>query len=112
MPAGTIQDWTLHLRAAEPFQCSPRSCGEPVPVALGSSLQVDRAGPDAILSWDALAGAADYHVWQSGDPTFAAESFVGASGGATSLADTGAVAAPGSRYYLVRAANACSWEGP
>jgi hypothetical protein len=74
---------------------------------------VDRSGAtDLFLSWEAVAGAVDYHVWRDASPTFPEEVFAGASGGATSLLDGGAADGSDTRYYLVRAVNSCRWEGP
>ncbi len=109
---GTLQNWTLHLRSNVPYNCHPVSCAQGVPAAVGNSLTVARSGvADVQLSW-AGVGASNYDVWRSADPQFAEAAFVGASGGATTLLDSGAQARPGIHYYLVRSVNSCRWESP
>jgi subtilisin-like proprotein convertase family protein len=110
---GTLEGWTLHLRATAPFRCNPRDCVEPVPPGLGPTLLLAKSGgADLVLTWAAVSGAADYHVWGETGPAFTAPVFTGASGGATTFTDPGALSRLETRFYQVRAVNACRWEGP
>ena len=107
---GTLQSWSLQLRSTVPYNCNPRTCGDPVPLPVGATLQVAKSGPDAALSWNGVSGAADYHVWRDGSPDFVSSVFAGESGGTTTFNDVGAMSAPGVLYYLVKAVNSCNWE--
>jgi len=110
---GTLVDWTLHLKSDIPFDCNPVSCGEAVPPAVGDTLTVAKSGAsDVQVSWSGVGGASNYNVWRSQDRAFHSASFAGASGGGTSLVDTGAQNLPGVHYYLVRSTNSCRWESP
>jgi len=66
---------------------------------------------DVVLSWDGV-GASNYNGWRWTDPQLRTGRFVGDSGGATSLVDSGAQNLPGIHYYLVRSVNSCRWESP
>jgi subtilisin-like proprotein convertase family protein len=107
---GTIQGWTVHFKSDVPFDCNPVSCGEAVPPAVGDTLTVSRSGvSDVQISWNGV-GSSDYNVWRSTDRRFSKAGHRGASGGATSLVDSGAQTLPGVHYYLVRSVNGCRWE--
>jgi subtilisin-like proprotein convertase family protein len=109
---GTLQGWTLHLKSNVPFNCNPKGCGQAVPPAVGNTLTVNRSGAsDVQVGWTGV-GASNYNVWRSADRGFGTAAFAGASGGPTSLVDTGAQNLPGIHYYLVRSVNACRWESP
>ncbi len=107
---GTLEEWSLRLRATVPFLCNPLACGEPAPPPVGDTLLVDKSGGDAVLSWFPASGASDYHVWRDAAPGFDDALYAGASGGATTFTDMGALTAPDLRYYLVRSVNVCNWE--
>lgn len=108
--AGTLEGWTLHLKGEIPFDCNPVSCGEGVPSAVGDTLTVARSGAsDVTVSWSGV-GSSDYNVWRSEDPQFKTASHAGATGGSTSLTDSGAQTLPGVHYYLARSVNSCRWE--
>jgi len=110
---GTLENWTLHLKSDIPFDCNPVSCGEAVPPAVGDTLMVAKSGgSDVQVSWSGVGGVSNYNVWRAADPAFHTGSFVGQSGGATSLVDAGAQTSPGVSYYLVRSTNSCRWESP
>ena len=110
--AGTLQNWTIHLKSNIPFNCNPRSCGQGVPAAVGNTLSVARSGAaDVQLSWTGV-GSANYDVWRSTDPQFGKATFGGATGGPTTWVDAGAQSRPGIDYYLVRSVNSCRWESP
>ena len=107
---GTLQGWTLQFKSDIPFDCNPVSCGEAVPPAVDDTLMVHKSGAsDVDVAWSGV-GASDYNVWRSTDRRFTKAVHVGASGGATSLIDTGAQALPEVHYYLVRSVNGCRWE--
>jgi subtilisin-like proprotein convertase family protein len=107
---GTLEDWTLHLKSDTPFGCHPVSCGQGIPSAVGQTLMLGKSGADDVqLSWTGV-GAADYNVWRAADPQLRTNSHVGASGGATSLIDSGAQNRPGLHFYVVRSVNSCHWE--
>jgi subtilisin-like proprotein convertase family protein len=109
---GQIVSWSLELTSSSPINCSPLSCTEPVPDAVGPSLIVAAEnGTDLRFTWSALAGAASYRVWSSTAPDLASERLVDASV-ATTLSEPGALGEPSTLYYVVRAVNACEWEGP
>ncbi len=109
---GTLQNWTLHLKSNIPYNCHPVSCGQGVPPAVGNTLSVTKSGTaDVRLTWTAVS-ASNYNVWRATDPQFATAKFVGASGGATTLVDSGAQQLPGMHFYLVRSVNSCRWESP
>jgi subtilisin-like proprotein convertase family protein len=111
IPPGVLEGWTLHLRAETPFRCNPLACGEPVPTPVGSTLLVEKNGAeDVVLSWQAVSGAADYHLWRDSVPQFTDGIFAGETGGATTITDAGAQTDPAPRYYLVRSVNSCNWE--
>lgn len=110
--AGTLQNWSLRLRSTIPFNCTPLTCAQPVPGAVGDTLGVTRVGAtDVRLAWTGV-GAADYDVWRAADARFTTARFVGASGGATSLVDHGAQQLAGMHFYVVRSVNSCRWESP
>jgi len=107
---GTLEDWTLHIKSDTPFGCHPVTCGEGIPSAVGQTLLLGKSGAaDVQLSWTGV-GAADYNVWRAADPQLRTNSHVGASGGATSLIDSGAQNLPGLHFYVVRSVNSCHWE--
>jgi subtilisin-like proprotein convertase family protein len=109
---GTLEDWTLHIKSDTPFGCNPVSCGEGIPSAVGNSLMLGKSGADDVqLSWTGV-GAADYSVWRAADLQFRTNTHAGASGGATSLIDSGAQNLPGLHLYVVRSVNSCGWESP
>jgi subtilisin-like proprotein convertase family protein len=109
---GTLQNWTIHLKSNIPFNCHPAACGQPVPVAVGNTLTVQKSGAsDVRLNWTGV-GASNYNVWRSADAQFGSAIFAGATGGATTWVDAGALSLPGIHYYLVRSVNACRWESP
>jgi subtilisin-like proprotein convertase family protein len=109
---GTLENWTLHLKSYDPFDCNPVGCGDGVPSPVGNTLVVGKSGSSDIqLTWGGV-GESQYHGWRAADATFRTAVFVGASGGATSLVDAGAQTLPGIHYYQVRSANSCRWESP
>jgi subtilisin-like proprotein convertase family protein len=109
-PAGTLENWTLHFKSDIPFNCNPVGCGEAVPPAVGDTLTVSKsAGTDVQVAWTGV-GAGDYNVWRAADAGFATAIHVGATGGATSLIDTGVQALPSVHYYQARSVNSCRWE--
>ena len=109
--AGTLNSWTLHFKSDIPFDCNPVGCGEAVPPAVADTLTANRVGNDVQIDWTGV-GASDYNVWRSEDPQLLSASHVGASGGATTLTDTGAASLAGVHYYVVRSVNSCRWESP
>jgi subtilisin-like proprotein convertase family protein len=110
--AGTLEDWTLHLKGSIPWDCNPVGCGEPVPNPVGDNLTVDKSGAsDIVVSWNAASGASEYNVRRARDGEFTTGTFVGSTA-STSLVDPGAQALPGAHYYLVRSVNSCRWESP
>ena len=107
---GTLENWTLHLKGESPFDCNPVSCGEGVPSPVGDTLMVDKSGAsDVQMTWTGV-GASNYNVWRSADPQLRTAAHAGATGGATSLIDSGAQTLPGAHYYVVRSVNSCRWE--
>jgi subtilisin-like proprotein convertase family protein len=109
---GTLNEFTLHLKGATPWDCNPVGCGEPVPNPVGDNLTVDKSGAtDVIISWSAAPGASEYNVRRARDGEFRTGTFVGSTA-STSLVDTGAQTLPGAHFYLVRSVNSCRWESP
>jgi subtilisin-like proprotein convertase family protein len=107
---GVLEGWTLHFTSDIPFDCNPVSCGQAVPPVVDDTLTVSRSGvSDVQVSWTSV-GATDYNVWRSEDRQFTKGSHMGATGGATSLIDSGAQTLPGVHYYVVRSVNSCRWE--
>ena len=87
-------------------------CGDGVPSAVGNTLVVGKSGSsDLQFTWGGV-GESEYNVWRASDGAFRTATFVGATGGATSLVDGGAQSLPGIHYYVVRSANSCRWESP
>jgi subtilisin-like proprotein convertase family protein len=113
--AGTLNAWAVELTSSGAFDCDPLSCAEPVPGDLGDSLRVDPSGVDDVaLSWQPLAGAAQYRVWRSSAPAMSPDLALGQTS-STSFVEVGGQSglAPGSiSFYQVRAVNVCEWEGP
>jgi subtilisin-like proprotein convertase family protein len=107
---GTLENWTLHFKSEIPFECNPVGCGEGVPTEVGDTLMVHKSGAsDTQITWTGV-GSADYNVWRSEDRQFKTATWVGATGGATSLIDNGGLTLPDIHYYLVRSVNSCRWE--
>ena len=110
-----LADLVMELALAEPTggaTCNPLACADPLPDPVGETFTVDvQADSDLVFAWPVAAGAAGYRIWQAIGPQRASEDLVAAT------ADTGFVQ-PGGRfegpslYYVVRAVNACEWEGP
>jgi subtilisin-like proprotein convertase family protein len=110
-PPGSVRAWTLRFEATSPISCSPRTCGEPVPGAVGTTLSVRAEQGDVILEWGAVPGVQEYRIWRATVPDFSDETLTGVSAG-TSFSDVGAAVTGGVAYYRVRAVNVCGWEGP
>ncbi len=110
--AGTLVNWTLHLKGSIPWDCNPVGCADPVPNPVGDNLTVDKSGAnDVVVSWSAATGASEYNVRRARDGAFTTGAFVGSTV-STSLVDAGAQTLPGANYYLVRSVNSCRWESP
>jgi subtilisin-like proprotein convertase family protein len=113
VPAGTVENWTMHFKNDAPFACNPVSCGEPVPPPVGDTLTVSLEGDhDVRIDWDGVGGASAYHVWRAADAQLLTNELAGAPGGATTFVDSGAQDLPGVHYYVVRSVNECRWESP
>ncbi len=114
IPSGTLNYWTLHLEATEPFNCIPLNCGEPKPPSIGDALRLSKENDtDLRLSWNPVSGASDYRIWKSPVPDFSDEIFVGQTfGGVTSYIETGALNDSTCYHYKVCAINSCNQEGP
>lgn len=109
---GTLENWTLHLKSYIPFDCNPVGCGDGVPSPVGNTLMVNKSGSsDVEITWGGV-GESEYNVWRASDAQFRTATFVGSTGGATSLVDGGAQTLSGVHYYVVRSANSCRWESP
>jgi hypothetical protein len=104
---GTLQNWTLHLMSDIPCNGHRVDQAQGVPMAVAGPPVVARLGAgDVRLNWTSV-GSPNYHVWHSTDAQFAAASLGGASGGATTLIDTGAQRLPRMHCDLVRPVNSC-----
>jgi subtilisin-like proprotein convertase family protein len=107
---GTLENWTLHLKGESPFYCNPVGCGQGVPSEVGYTLMVNKSGAsDVQLDWTGV-GEPDYNVWRSADPQMRTAVHAGATGGPTTLTDSGAQILPGLHCYVVRSVNSCRWE--
>jgi parallel beta-helix repeat protein len=73
------------------------------------NLTAQAVGPDVVLSWETVPMADDYLLYEAGMPTGFDLSSSIALGNVTSWIDAGAAAAPGARYYVLRARNA-TWD--
>ncbi len=112
VPKGTLNAWSVQLRATAAYDCNPLTCGDAIPAAVGETVTAeDVNGSDLRLTWPAVAGATAYRVWRSDVPSFAGEVMVGETA-ATELVLLGSVADLTTRFYRVRAINSCNWEGP
>lgn len=108
---GSLNGWTLMLKATTPISCTPLACGDAVPDT-ASGARIDAVnGSDLQLSWDPMAGASGYRVWKSISREFAEEKFVGSTS-STALTESGGLTDLSDWYYQVRAVNSCEWEGP
>jgi subtilisin-like proprotein convertase family protein len=110
--AGALEAWSLAIVPAGGTSCNPFACGEPLPEEVPPFLSVDvQSVSNLVFAWPAVAGATGYRIWQSTAPQGAAETLLRAT------SDTGHVEVGGrfdgpTLYYVVRAVNACEWEGP
>jgi len=110
---GRLLSWNLDLRAVSAISCTPLSCSEPVPDEIGPTLTVGAEnGSDLAFDWGAVAGATGYRIWSSETPDFEGDWPVGAGSETSFLVEDGLAESTAARYYVVRAVNACEWEGP
>ncbi|UCF69350.1 MAG: S8 family serine peptidase, partial [Acidobacteriota bacterium] len=93
--------------------CNPLDCtGSPVPADEVARLELEPSGSaDLRLSWDPLTDAAGYRVWKSTSAEFTNETFVGSTT-VTEFVETDGTSGLEPWFDLVRATNACEWEGP
>lgn len=112
-PAGTLDSWSLAVRASTGAVCQPMTCpGDPVPGAVAPALVVAIVnGSDLRFTWPAVAGAEGYRVWRSDTRDFAHAELVGTSS-TPSFTQPGGLLDPRNSYFRVRAVNGCEWEGP
>ncbi|MBI4229520.1 MAG: hypothetical protein HY608_01665, partial [Planctomycetes bacterium] len=114
-PAGTYA-YSVDVGCAAGTGCSVTSDPVPVdvvapPVAVGPTLQVNRAAADLVFTWTDVAGADDYVVYSSPTPQGTFTSELGAAGsGATGL--TVPIPAGDIIYFLVAGRNPICGPGP
>ena len=117
---GTLSGWTLHVTVAEPFDCVPFECPEASPpeavtdFVVGKTVDGGDGSVDLTFGWDAVSGAAGYHLLESASAQFEeVVKLTGRTDGATSLVvEESAATSTGLTYYVVRSINGCNQEGP
>lgn len=107
---------TLRFSVGTKAVCAPRACSDPEPAAVGLAFTLAPDGADGVrFAWGAVPGADGYRIWRAQRVDFADERVVTTtpSGAATTVVVPGERdLLPGLTWYLVRAINACGWEGP
>lgn len=107
---------TLRFVVGARGTCVPRACADSESDAVDPALTLAKEGAqDVRFTWPQLAGADGYRVWRAraidfADERLAGESFAGTA--ASLLVEDEGAPVLGMTYYVVRAKNACGWEGP
>jgi hypothetical protein len=111
-PAGALLGWSVRVEPTGGASCTPFVCGDPPAPEVPPSFTVDvQSERDLVFAWPDAPGATGYRIWQSTDPHGTDEALVRATTATGHVQPGGRFEGP-TLYYVVRAVNACEWEGP